>query len=385
MSFIQIDKKAVTEAEGQALIEQTYGLTHPLGTATLFFKPDEFPAHWLEKMPGILHDPLSRFSKNTAIRDELTERIRHFYMEGHLDHLDIESCGESMRRLYASVREVGAQILKARLKPSTFEHMGADPHENDYNAPHITFAETYRPPLNSKIMLPFGQVSGDALHKMILKQDDTDVTPPRPGLDSQYHFMGVWHEIGHGTGAQEPQTEAIGAIATRKAFEDNTCLSAFSDLRAFHAFMKHDKVDDSLPQREVYGWPMVEVNDYVKHLPQKTIDAMSEDEMINIRHQAFAHLGANVEMVAHMLRSEDEAAWNARDLQALGAVASDIKKSPILEDVEKQIAARFQLACERLYHGAPAYEEGNDLIDEELLESEHHAPMTFKPGDYIPE
>ncbi len=201
--------------------------------------------------------------------------------------------------------------------------------------------------------------------------------------------MALWHEIGHGTGAEEPQTETMAAIVTRKAFEESTCLSAFADLRAHRAVLRHDNIDkDShimVPEREVYGWPMVEVDDYIAQLSQETIDAMSEEDVMNIRHQPFAHLGNSVRMVAALLRDNFEEAWVTGDLKQLGTAAGEIKNSPILKDDEKQIAARFQLACERLYYGAPAYEEGNDFIDEELLESERKQPLTFKPGEFIPE
>ncbi len=389
MSFIQVDKKAITEEEGQALIEQTYGLMCPLGTATMFIQPKDFEPHWLEKLPTILQNPLVGFSNNKDIRDQLTEQTRQFYLDGHLSHLDSEPREEAVRGLHDDIKHNADLVLKSRLTPSEIKHMGALRHLDDYNPPHTIKADAYKPPIRSVIMLPFEQVNGDVLHRRLLRQDETDVTPTRPGMNEQYHFNALWHEIGHGTGAEEPQTETIAAIVTRKAFEDSTCLSAFADLRAHRAVLRHDNIDkDShimVPEREVYGWPMVEVNDYIQGLPQETIDAMSEEDLINIRHQPFAHLGNSVRMVAALLRDNFEEAWVTGDLKQLGTAAGEIKNSPFLKDDEKQIAARFQLACERLYYGALAYEEGNDFIDDELLESERKQPLTFKPGEFIPE
>ena len=371
------------------MIDQTYGLTHPLGIATIFVDPKNFEPHWLEKMPRILRNPLIGFSNNQGLRDQLTEQVRQFYVDGNLDHLESEPRGEAIRELYADVKQHADLVLKSRLDPTSLKYMGALRHQDDYNSPHTIKADAYKPPIRSVVMLPFEQVNGDVLHKRLLRLDDKDVLPSRPGMNEQYHFNAIWHEIGHGTGAEEPQTETIAAIVTRKAFSDSTSLKAMADLRAHRAVLRHDHIDDDshliIPEREVYGWPMVEANDYVLRLPQETIDAMDEGDLINIRHQPFSHLGSSVRMVATMLRDHNPEAWITEDLESLGNAAGEIKNSPFLKDDEKQIAVRFQLACERLRLGSVAYEDGNEFIDAELLESEYQEPLTFKPGEYIPE
>ncbi len=126
MSFIQVDKKAVTEEEGQALIEQTYALMRPLGTATMFIQPKDFEPHWLEKLPTILQNPLIGFSNNKDIRDQLTEQTRQFYLDGHLSHLDSEPREEAVRGLHDDIKHTcrfGFEIAPYALR--LIKHMGA--------------------------------------------------------------------------------------------------------------------------------------------------------------------------------------------------------------------------------------------------------------------
>ena len=60
----------------------------------------------------------------------------------------------------------------------------------------------------------------------------------------------------------------IAAIVTRQAFADNRMLSMNADLRAIREIFKNaDKDLDRFTAEKhtptKYGWPMVEVNDYV--------------------------------------------------------------------------------------------------------------------------
>lgn len=369
------------------MIDQTYGLTHPLGIATIYLKPEEFSPHWVEDMPAILRRPLSGFSSNKTTRAEITDKITQFYEDGHLDHLPSEPRHQAIEKLHDDTKEFAKLIVKTRLRPNSLNNMGALPHPDDFRNPEDATPEDYRPPVRSVIVMPFETTGGKYIHEAMVNNGAE--LPDRPGTDAQYHFNALWHEIGHGTGAMEPQTETIAAVVTRKAFEDTTCLSAHADARAVRAITHHFGLADDeqviIPERESYGWPMVEANDYVQGLPQSIIDGMDEEAITNIRFQKFDYIGESVQMVAEMMRDYSEEAWITGDLEQLGNVAGEIKNSLFLDETEKQIAARFQLACERLRHGAPAYEQGNDLIDEELLESEHQRPVTFDPGEYIPE
>ncbi len=386
--FLSIDKKAITEQDGQALLDQSYALTRPLGIATMFIRPEEFSPHWLEGKPSLVKSIIRPFDKNAKMRDELTDKINAFYEGGHLSHLSAEEQDEAMRRFHENVGTIADLVARTRLNPKSFNEMGAVAHNSDFSKPDEKSPETYKSPISSMIIMPMQETMETSfISEMIGEESQT--AKDFSQSNSQIHFMALWHEIGHGLGAGEPQTEAISAMVTRKAFEDTEALGVFGDIRAYVAIMQHNQMpEDSriiIPEREEYGWPMVEVNDYVRNLPADKIDKMTEGDIVNLRHQSFNHLGRNIQMVAEMMRDNNEEAWLLQDMKGLGEIAGDLADSPFLEDGEKQIARRFKLACERLRLGASAYREGNNFISSDLQQADKQDPLTFTPGAYIPE
>ena len=59
MSLIQIDKKAATEAEAQAILKASYALFDPFGIPVLHIKPEDIQSHWTGFVPSFVQGTLT--------------------------------------------------------------------------------------------------------------------------------------------------------------------------------------------------------------------------------------------------------------------------------------------------------------------------------------
>ncbi len=395
MSIIEIDEKAVTEEQGQEMIARTLAMPDPLGIPTLFFNPDDFSPHWLESLPGFLTNMLYGAASNGRIEKEVRARIDEFETASGLSTDDASS-------LQPKAKEIAQIILNAKLNPKDLHTAAAWPQSEAAFPPHLLVPLAYQEPSRNAITISKVETA-EQMHASFFAKKPSDIST-RPGPDSAYRFFTIWHEVGHGTGATEPQTETIAAIATRKAFADTAVLKAQADVRAVRAILRGKNVEDrdadsnrfgfeadeedKRPEVLQYGWPMVEANDYVAGLREETIDALDEQQIKQIRHQLFDHLGELVSHLSTLLEKQDPEAFRDADFAALDYTAAKYRKEAEQGGAGKdfmQILTRFQLAARRLHVGAPAYQEGTNHVDQDLLASERAQPLTFTPGEFIPE
>lgn len=390
MTLIQTDEKAITAEQAQAVLDESLALKKPLGIPTLYLRPEEFG----ELIMTVIDKKDTRdswFPELQKLEDAVRERIQTFAANPNFEHATPQDKDHITERFTRSAPQIATGLYLAKMDAQgTRFSLALVDHKPDMRATQST-PEDFVEPKASLICLPPSKDVGMNMQTAILGPDVRGLAPDRPGSDAEYQFALLWHEIGHGIGAEEPQTQAISAIMTRKAFADPTTITAQADARAVLAVLSTEETHRDIfdnkdrPANDLYGWPMVEVADYIAHMDAPTIDAMGEEQIKGIRFQSFDHLSETVGDVAAMICSVDGAAYEETDIPALAQAASRIRQFvPITED-ENQILKRFELACHRLNIGKAAYDQGAEFIDEDLIDSEHAAPITFTPGEWIPE
>ncbi|MBI1300523.1 MAG: hypothetical protein GC137_02595 [Alphaproteobacteria bacterium] len=355
MSLIQIDKKAVTQAEARALLDASCALTDPFGIPTIVYRGEDFT-----------------LGKNVR-REEEAKVLKSFQPLARTNSwLNIFSSVVADNVL-ANLHylQTAALVYNALCNPCRAKDSSED------TADHYD-PDSFTPPAANYVTLPSIETTMQARFFSIDYRIDVH---DLPGTPEQWQFKTLWHEFAHGAGACEPQSDAIAAVMTRKAFENVDVIRANADHRAFrnifHYFVH--------AERETYGWGMCEANDYVASLPEATIDAMTKAQVRDIRFQRFNPLGDRIYKLGEMLRSANIARFRINDAGHFATVAGEMAAKDGLDEVERRILRRFQLACVRISLGEVAYEEGNDLVDPELLAVERQPPMTFTPGEYIPD
>lgn len=393
MSLIQIDKKAITQDDARALVDQTCALQDPFGIPTFHVRDRDYV-----QMPygmGFLPKDKIRDAITQTVGARVDEFLEEYSSNPNYINLDIDRVravtGVVGAHIYDNLKHgvFNAQSLPVATSPASLSNLifngsfriaaqNQDPEE--YQEPEFCFVVTPASPQS------LGSLKNDYISRGF--QNGSVARSDLPGFPEQYQFATLWHEIGHGTGAEEPQTETMSACVSKKAFENTAFLSARADLRALDAIAHGGKRTFPLigtTFKNIYGWPMVEANDYVQNLPQSTLSDISEEDIKAIRFQKFDHLARDVQKVSDLLRANtqglDDIAINDKAFKTLAHHAGALSSTADLTDNQLQIMTRFQLACARLYHGAAAYEDGNDLIDDVLLQSERNTPITFDPND----
>jgi len=390
MSLIQTDKKATTDFDARVMLEATYSLQDPLGTPTLFLRPEHHSPHWIEYWPSFLRDTLKdTVGPSNTINREVRTAVDDFVKSGALDSLDNVDRAVSEARLEHSVGMFAKDIAKSNLNPERAE-MRAYTQRRDFEKPHSVGEESFQPPTQLTVITPHEELTANLLiHRLTDKA--RGMTTDLPGTDAQYRFNALWHEIGHGTGAAEPQTEAIAAVMTRRAIEGTAVLQVNADARAVRAVFRHstERPDTLNPGQTIadntkYGWPMVEVNDHIASLPQSTIDQMTERDIAAMSFQKFDHMEDTVREVAEKLQALNPAAFRTKNLSTLDSAAQYLRDSSNMSEEGDQVLARFQLAARRLNIGTAAYMPDSRYIDEALSAAQDKGPITFEPGEYIP-
>lgn len=390
MSIIQIDKKAVTEEDARAILDATYGLKDPLGIPTLFLRPEQFSPHWLERWPPFLKAALK---DTVAVSDKIENEVKHavddFLKSGALDQLGRIDGAVSRVHLQAATDKYASAIAQTRLNPHLDRAVTYIQYV-DLRKPQHSDSFDYESPLHATIIAPHANVTAyNVIHNMI--EGAKGLAQDLPGTNAQFQFNQLWHEIGHGVGADEPQTESIAAVMTRRAINGTAVLEVSADARAVRSIFRHamDRRDSRemsriVPEREKYGWPMVEVNDHIATLPEETIATLTEDQIIAMRFQPFDHKGETVKQVADALKAADSRGYRTRDLHTLEQTAQKILKSGALDANGHQILERFQLATHRLTIGIAAYMPAHEDIEAQIERIKTKPPVTFTPGEWIP-
>ena len=369
MSYLTINKKAVSPDDARKLLDQTQALPDSFGIPTHVLHLKDFEKYVLGTRKAVFG------FKSDELRDAVVARIGK--------HPEPVRPGWGLKALFYRRGDISDRVFE-NIREMFYEINSANPACSTYPLRHdkANFYKpgTYQNPQFGVILVPKQSMSAN-----YFRDECLDVVSPLyqsslPGMDEAWQFHTLWHEKAHVTGAGEPQAEMIASLVTRQAFVDQRFVATQADLRALETIL--------LPHRAAgYGWPTVEAIDYAMTLPQERVDAMSEGDIRDVRFQSFNQLNKTVAHVAKLIRRQYgyNPIANYPQASRLEEIARKFRHSNTLNDTANQILARFELASLRVGRGSGAYDEGAAGIPEKLLESERAKPLTFKPGEYIPE
>ncbi len=381
MSLLQIDKKAITQDDARALVDQTYGLIYPLGVPTVHLKPQDFKPHWVEHVPSFCRDDFASAVLTLPTnygKAEMRAGVENLIKYGHLDRHPPHVIDDVLNRKQFSI---GHDIIRSRLYDKNM-HMYALPTYYSQQEGHDqddAYGDDADPVLNF-IVSPGANANMHDHISGLANVPISSLATSLPGYVEQHNFFYLWHEIGHGIGATEPQTEMIASIVSRQSFEDTAFMAMNADARAVHSMVNSSEYITNL-----YGWPLVEVSDYVRHMPESRLSEIDEHDLRDLAYVEFDHLKDTVKEARNLIRSSagGYCAIRNRDLLGMDAYAGAAYYTKDMSDGARQLLQRFRLACERLTLGKVAYEEPENYVSQELLDSEKKAPMTFDPDDII--
>lgn|GEM_PF-2723350 len=187
MSVLQIDKKAVTEADGQRLIDQTCGLRTPLGTPTEFVRPEEFKGREINVKNPYLYLLVSSinnfFAGLRAIKKTLSYLSKGGYGRKHpaSEVLFVKVSDEILNKACDPRKKYLVNSLCIREKQ--FEKHAHTYSPDTYKEPKSNLIKMFSPDASSKVLMEH------ALEIPCLKYS-------LPGLNAQWQFFTTWHEIG---------------------------------------------------------------------------------------------------------------------------------------------------------------------------------------------
>ncbi|MGH1404236.1 MAG: hypothetical protein ACRBDL_08320 [Alphaproteobacteria bacterium] len=385
MSLLKINKKAVNNADGLMLFQHSQALQEPLGTPTVFVRDENIP-----KEASSLFGLFKRRSMRRHSKQFLETSVRLRYGQ--------EYSMEVLPQIRNAVVNGSHTFLGLNLKelnPCAYpvQHVEEDaPYASDSDPGH------YKPPLFNLIYAPSEEKSG----ALIFEKSFENKSNSFPGSASQWHMFLLWHEIGHGTGAGEPQSDAISATICRQAFDQTTFLRSMADYRAakiFNGLLRYDGLYAEIMQAEDrYGLPTVEALDYINNLPQRLIDALDEETIRNISFQKFDHCNTVPLTVARALYQQQIKSGRSRPYMDEGNITDQVLLNYVksaqellteggLKDSQERLLRRAGLAFTRIAHGENAYNEDDAdiLIPEEFQEAEQQDPLSFNKGEFLPD
>ncbi len=384
MSLLQIDKKAITQDDARALVDQTYGLIYPLGVPTVHLKPQDFKPHWVEHVPSFCRDDFASAVLTLPTnygKAEMRAGVENLIKYGHLDRHPPHVIDDVLNRKQFSI---GHDIIRSRLYDNN-TRMYALPIYYSQQESHDqadAYGDEADPDPVLNIIVSSGVNAGRHDHiAYIADVPVKSLATSLPGYAEQLNFFYLWHEIGHGIGATEPQTEMIASIVSRQAFEDTAFMAMNADARAVHSLVNAGSKEII----NLYGWPLVEASDYIRNMPEQRLSDIKEHDLRDLAYLEFDHLSDTVKEARNLIRSSAGGYFATRNRELLGmdAYAGAAYHTKDMSDDARQLLQRFRLACERLTLGKIAYEEPENYVSKELLDSEKRAPMTFDPDDII--
>ncbi|MCB9991611.1 MAG: hypothetical protein H6867_09655 [Rhodospirillales bacterium] len=209
--IITADKKAVTKADHDRLLDASHALAAPFGIPTVVIQPQDLLQYAYYKpllLPGLQEAIKKKLYKHPEDLDVLLRAEKHCK----------QSCfGETDA-------EIDALMLYARDYRQGFFAM-AMPLVNTCEAHKKFFKEEYEEP-SFNVILAQGK---DARINKLLSQSFSRHARGFPEFSSDgvdriigLPFYVFWHECAHGAGAAEPQADKMAAMAMRKAFKAST-------------------------------------------------------------------------------------------------------------------------------------------------------------------
>lgn len=343
MALIQIDKRAVTPAEGQGLIDRSLGLVDPFGVPTLTITAHD-AAFWhaqtqrqnaegrllgglVKRLFGGLH------AGQAEVRAEapaLLDRERFGFLLPRLDKIlkTPEFLSLPDDRQETALSNIAEQ-LQLKFKMLSAGH----PLENGHFDAGRPGYLTYDPSASPYERAGKDAVVSDAAIVTINGDSMLKYTSPaeRSSFNGADIFQTIWHEYAHGLGTNEPQAELISAAVTRRAYEGNGALQAAGDRWAIDSVILHDP-NSFMSQ---YGWGCVDANDFIAAMPDDKAASLSEAQIKALVGQKFDPLTETLGRVSDAVRH------SSRSLQMLAQ--TEFKDDPKAQ----YIVTRFALACQR--------------------------------------
>ncbi|MGH1374964.1 MAG: hypothetical protein ACRBCK_01340 [Alphaproteobacteria bacterium] len=254
--------------------------------------------------------------------------------------------------------------------------------------------DNYKVPLFNLVYTPSMDESG----ALLFENTYADKEGSFPGAASQWQMFLLWHEIGHGTGGGEPQSDAISAVVCRQAFEDTTFLRAMADYRmakVFNCLLRYDGIyAEGMQGVDNYGVPTAEALDHINNLSESSVNALDEDMIRNISFQKFDHCNSVPMNVARRLHYQQLEMGRRRKYNEDGIItdnvllnyadsARELVSKGGLKVAEEKVLRRAGLAFTCITHGSSSYENNMDLVPDEFFESEKQEPVTFDKGEFM--
>jgi hypothetical protein len=344
MSLLQVQKKAETDGEIEALIQETLRLQSPFGVPTLFLTESDF------------------YNVNFASPDahkKIRKQIRK----------KIADADDEFRMAYYVIRDnYGAELTlslnKLNLSQSVYTTFSSNSTARGlcqtvpssvrffHGFAHEYPPEIFNDPLLSFIIMP-------------LKSKEQD---PMSAYKNHLDFSVLWHEIGHTIQAGEPHADMISVIMTRRHLKPSFIAAYRADYRALTSFAG--------TTNEFYlkniNWHVIDAMDYTAKLPQKTIDTINADQIKSLRLLKYRPTYEPfMQSCTSMLKKMNGSPWlqSFHDdcNQLVDASEHFLKKWADRKGTpEYAIVQRFNLAATRLSIGADAYKD--DRLEQKMWE-----------------
>lgn len=326
MSLLRVHRKAADETDARKLVKATYRLTDPFGVPTLFLRPEEFGGLNKLFVFNKVRRALKSFEKNKGLRN-LSNDI------GLIINTSI-----TLSKSLTPEKDGGAHC---------FWIWGNCPHHAHHYEPG-----DYDNPYAAIICSPLETQNIEKLSRLATKSFSAFVASNLPCTDSEEQFYTLWHELGHAAGGFEPQAETTAAVMSRKSFTNTSFLTVQSDFRAFHAVNTHS--DNK--RVKTYGWPMVDALDYIRSIPEEAIDAITSEQVKQLRHLRFEYHATALQQAGRLVK-EEGLRLNRVDYPEIVRNILSNNDNASLDPVVTSILMRFSLAANRLTAGAKAYKD----------------------------
>ena len=334
--------KAATENEVKTVLEQALSLTRPYGIPTIILQGEK-----LAVLEGVSPANNADF----------------FYNQQPFPDYILTTCGVFEEVRTGDLRGLPSALCQdfhfanvtMKMQENSFDGMRLGLPRLEEQAHFYSPSEYQEPGFNLIITAPPSVTRQDIGSFRI--GEERHALPDVPGFDAQYQCHALLHEIGHGTGAGEAQTDMMAAIVCRQAFEDTTFLSVIADRRALSPLFTRSSLDN---ETDDYGWQIVDGLDKVIAKKQSEIDAMSEDDVKALRFTQTPQADAQRQSICkifYALNSEQDFidSLQEKDLAAFARILGHHIDQGIFQPAEEAIAARMTLAAHRL-STAGAYE-----------------------------
>lgn len=321
--------------DGQALITRTRELADPFGIPTIHTNGEEFEQFGTKVFYGQNSKGVDKELDNLKLQRTVASKVQMLLSSSSFNDL---SAGRK-RIIGEAVRDSFEIFLTMDVNRKNQTCPIRDPAFGVFADKYLP--GSYKEPILNNIF----RAGEDKAFRYVNSADIASVV----GADK---FSNIWHEIAHGTGAGEPQAELMSAIVTRQTFSPSHVLKMAADERAITSILKFD--NDLV--RDVYGWGMVDANDYIGSRSDERILELKEVDIKALRFNRFDPLRDTVFKVGSSLLTIDKSQGQTVNLMAAAQEAEFLSETQFKDDdVAHYVCKRFALACTRTTLGYEVY------------------------------